>query len=226
MVTHWYISHCYLHIPVRLVVNIFILLYTQVFCLNTFSEWHTHLRLTKISSHLHCKCTACTTHQLKGCGIGFSKTLESILRMQFAGVTRPGFIIQIIWFIDMLFKTGWAFFSTLTNLKDNCSTGCGQKYFKSNSINWNNHTICPQADKSNMPGSKLRHAFTVPAKPAKDCRIIVDQAMIDALWEQIPVSQEDSYAELMNPLRLLQRMHIMTFSARKSGPVRFFGPKK
>jgi len=80
----------YLCIPVRLAVNITILLYTQVFCLNTFSGRHTHLSLTKISSHLHCKCAACTTHQSKGCGIGFSKPLESILRTQFAGVTRPG----------------------------------------------------------------------------------------------------------------------------------------
>ena len=43
-----------------------------------------------------------------------------------------------------------------------------------------------------MSGSTLRHAFTVPAKPAEDCQIIVDQVVIDALWEQILVSQEDS----------------------------------
>lgn len=43
-----------------------------------------------------------------------------------------------------------------------------------------------------MSGSTPRHAFTVPAKPAEDCRIIVDQAVIDALREQIPVSREDS----------------------------------
>ena len=43
-----------------------------------------------------------------------------------------------------------------------------------------------------MSGSTPRHAFTVPAKPAKDCRIIVDQTVIDALREQIPVSREDS----------------------------------
>jgi hypothetical protein len=57
---------------------------------------------------------------------------------------------------------------------------------------WNNHKIRPQAEKSNMSGATPRHGFTVPAAPAEDCRIIVDQAVIDALRMQIPVSREDS----------------------------------
>lgn len=43
-----------------------------------------------------------------------------------------------------------------------------------------------------MSGATPRHGFTVPAAPAEDCRIIVDQAVIDALRMQIPVSREDS----------------------------------
>jgi len=100
------------------------------------SEWHTHLRLMKINSHLCYKCAVYTTHQLKGCGIGFSEPLESTSRMQSVGVTRLGFIIQIIQFICKLFKNWEGIcFLMLINLKDNCSTGCGWKYFKTNSIN-------------------------------------------------------------------------------------------
>ena len=43
-----------------------------------------------------------------------------------------------------------------------------------------------------MSGSTPRHGFTVPAAPAEDCQIIVDQPAIDALRMQIPVSREDS----------------------------------
>jgi len=43
-----------------------------------------------------------------------------------------------------------------------------------------------------MSGATPRHAFTVPASPAQDCRIEVDQPGIDALHLQIPVSRADS----------------------------------
>ena len=43
-----------------------------------------------------------------------------------------------------------------------------------------------------MSGSTPRHGFTVPAPPAEDCRISVDQAVIDALRAQISVSREES----------------------------------
>jgi hypothetical protein len=43
-----------------------------------------------------------------------------------------------------------------------------------------------------MSGSTPRHGFTVPAPPAEDCRIVVDQVVIDALRAQIPVSREES----------------------------------
>lgn len=43
-----------------------------------------------------------------------------------------------------------------------------------------------------MSGCTPRHAFTVPAKPAEDCKIQVDQAVIDALRNQIPISREDA----------------------------------
>jgi hypothetical protein len=57
---------------------------------------------------------------------------------------------------------------------------------------WNNHKIHAQRDKPNMSGSTPRHAFTVPAPPAQQCGIIVDQVVIDALRDQIPVSREES----------------------------------
>ncbi|KAF8886422.1 hypothetical protein CPB84DRAFT_1816716 [Gymnopilus junonius] len=57
---------------------------------------------------------------------------------------------------------------------------------------WNNHRIRAQADKPNMSGSTPRHAFTVPDLPAQQCGITVDQAVIDALRHQIPVSRKDS----------------------------------
>ena len=43
-----------------------------------------------------------------------------------------------------------------------------------------------------MSGSTPRHGFTVPAAPAGDGQIIVDQAVIDAFRMQIPVLREDS----------------------------------
>ena len=43
-----------------------------------------------------------------------------------------------------------------------------------------------------MSGCTPRHAFAVPEPPAQDCKIQVDQVVIDALRNQIPVSREDS----------------------------------
>jgi hypothetical protein len=57
---------------------------------------------------------------------------------------------------------------------------------------WNNHRIRTQKGKPNMSGSTPRHGFTVPEAPAQDCRIQVDQAVIDALRAQVPISREDS----------------------------------
>lgn len=57
---------------------------------------------------------------------------------------------------------------------------------------WNNHKIRTQKDKPNMSGSTPRHGFTVPSAPAEDCRIVVDQVVIDALRAQISVSREES----------------------------------
>jgi hypothetical protein len=57
---------------------------------------------------------------------------------------------------------------------------------------WNNHKIRRQKDKPNMSGQTPRHAFTAPQPPAEDCRILVDQVVIDALRSQIPISREES----------------------------------
>ena len=57
---------------------------------------------------------------------------------------------------------------------------------------WNNHRIHTQKDKPNMSGSTPRHGFMVPAPPAEDCCIIVDQAVINALHAQISISWEES----------------------------------
>ena len=43
-----------------------------------------------------------------------------------------------------------------------------------------------------MSSSTPRHAFTVPALPAQQCGITVDQAVIEALRTQIPVSRKES----------------------------------
>ncbi len=43
-----------------------------------------------------------------------------------------------------------------------------------------------------MSGSTPRHAFTVPEEPAQDCKIQVDQPVIDALRDQIPISREEA----------------------------------
>ncbi|KAF5332113.1 hypothetical protein D9611_008101 [Ephemerocybe angulata] len=56
---------------------------------------------------------------------------------------------------------------------------------------WNNHKIRKQAKKPNMSGSTPRHAFTVPALPAFDCGIEVDQAVIDALRNEIKKPREE-----------------------------------
>jgi hypothetical protein len=57
---------------------------------------------------------------------------------------------------------------------------------------WNNHKIRFQRDKPNMSGSTPRHAFTVPAAPAQESGIVVDQVVIDALRAQIPVSRAEA----------------------------------
>ncbi|KIK05770.1 hypothetical protein K443DRAFT_130206 [Laccaria amethystina LaAM-08-1] len=54
------------------------------------------------------------------------------------------------------------------------------------------YKIHPQQDKTNKSGATPRHAFTIPASPAQDCHIEVDQPRINALCLQIPVSQADS----------------------------------
>ena len=43
-----------------------------------------------------------------------------------------------------------------------------------------------------MSGSTPRHAFTAPALPAQQCGITVDQAVIEALRTQIPISHKES----------------------------------
>jgi len=53
---------------------------------------------------------------------------------------------------------------------------------------WNNHKIRSQKDKPNMSGSTPRHAFTVPAAPAQESGIAIDQVVIDMLCAQILVS--------------------------------------
>jgi len=54
---------------------------------------------------------------------------------------------------------------------------------------WNNHKIRTQKERSTMLGATPRHGFTVPAQ---DCRITVNQAMINALRLQIPIPREES----------------------------------
>ena len=43
-----------------------------------------------------------------------------------------------------------------------------------------------------MSGSTPRHAFMVPALPAQQCGITVNEAVIDALRAPIPISREES----------------------------------
>lgn len=43
-----------------------------------------------------------------------------------------------------------------------------------------------------MSGFTPCHAFAVPEWPAEDCRIVVDQVVIDALRTLIPTSRDDS----------------------------------
>ena len=57
---------------------------------------------------------------------------------------------------------------------------------------WNNHKIRAQPEKPNMSGLMPRHGFMVPALPAQQCGITVDQAVIEALCNQIPVSHKES----------------------------------
>ena len=57
---------------------------------------------------------------------------------------------------------------------------------------WNNHRICTQKNKPNMSGSTPRHAFTVPAPPAQDCKIPVSRQVIHTLRSQIPVAREEA----------------------------------
>ena len=60
-----------------------------------------------------------------------------------------------------------------------------------------------------MSGSTPRHRFIVPAAPAEDCRIIVDQPVIDALRIQIHVSREDS-------MRWVDDLFEVTITARNA----------
>ncbi|PPQ75874.1 hypothetical protein CVT24_000811, partial [Panaeolus cyanescens] len=57
---------------------------------------------------------------------------------------------------------------------------------------WNNHRIRKQAEKSNMSGKSPRHGFTVPEAPAEDCKIEVDQVVIEALRAQISIPREEA----------------------------------
>lgn len=43
-----------------------------------------------------------------------------------------------------------------------------------------------------MSGTTPRHAFTLPAAPAQESGIVVDQVVIDALRAQIPVSRAET----------------------------------
>lgn len=58
---------------------------------------------------------------------------------------------------------------------------------------WNNHRIRFQPNKPNVSGTSPRQAFTAPASyGGQDCRIKVDQATVDALRAEIPVSRKDA----------------------------------
>ncbi|KAJ2922646.1 hypothetical protein H1R20_g14435, partial [Candolleomyces eurysporus] len=57
---------------------------------------------------------------------------------------------------------------------------------------WNNHIIRTQRAKENMSGSTPTHGFICPALPAKDVGIRVDQAVLDALRDEIPTSRAES----------------------------------
>ena len=57
---------------------------------------------------------------------------------------------------------------------------------------WNNHCIRTQKNKPNMSGSTPRHAFTVLAPPAQDCKIPVSRQAIHALRSHIPVTHEEA----------------------------------
>ncbi|KAJ3980302.1 hypothetical protein F5890DRAFT_1419886 [Lentinula detonsa] len=60
---------------------------------------------------------------------------------------------------------------------------------------WNNHRIRCQPGKPNASGTSPRHAFTLPksiSPEAEDCRIAIDQFVVDALRKEIPVSQKEA----------------------------------
>ncbi|KAG6836326.1 hypothetical protein H0H93_009076 [Arthromyces matolae] len=58
---------------------------------------------------------------------------------------------------------------------------------------WNNHRIRYQADKPNVSGVSPRQAFTCPnAYNGEDCKIEVDQQVIDALRREIPVPRKEA----------------------------------
>jgi hypothetical protein len=43
-----------------------------------------------------------------------------------------------------------------------------------------------------MSGQTPRHAFALPKSPAADCRISVDQTVVAALRDQIPIARDAS----------------------------------
>ena len=57
---------------------------------------------------------------------------------------------------------------------------------------WNNHRIRNKKNEPNMSGSTPRHAFTVLAPPAQDCKIPVNCQVIHALHSQTPVAHEEA----------------------------------
>ncbi|KAF9523530.1 hypothetical protein CPB83DRAFT_775298 [Crepidotus variabilis] len=57
---------------------------------------------------------------------------------------------------------------------------------------WNNYRIRVQKDKPNMSGSTPYNGFVAPQYPAQDCKIMVDQPVIDALRGQIAVTRHEA----------------------------------
>ena len=75
-------------------------------------------------------------------------------------------------------------------------TGYDQRYYKISSTHLSNTGITTRSAlrlrSLTYQAQTPRHGFTIPAAPAEDYQIIVDQAVIDPLRVQIPVSREDS----------------------------------
>lgn len=141
------------------------------------------------------------TRQLRVFGTGFSKHSDSMSETSSARDTSMAFTIRMTQFTrklnDMfLYVSCWR--SVITKIPTSqlfywlwpkilqLQLDIFVEY-------WNNHKIRYQKDKPNMLGQTPRHAFTVPPEaPYENCGIRVDQAVIDALRGQIPVSREDS----------------------------------